>query len=86
MRLGMIVCMATKVGAVFFEAFCRNHRFQLLNFCCAVDWNPQTYEDAIKPGAHPLSVYFTAKKLSELVVRHFAKEHPEIEVATGSFN
>ncbi|THH15862.1 hypothetical protein EW146_g4680 [Bondarzewia mesenterica] len=46
------------------------------------DWNPQTYEEAIKPGVPSFEVYGASKKLAEVVVWNFAKKHPEIDVAT----
>ena len=42
-----------------------------------------TYEEATKPGAGAMEVYFASKKLSEEAVHRFAKEHPDIEVSTG---
>lgn len=44
------------------------------------------YEDAIKPGTSALSAYFVSKKLSEQAVHRFAKEHPDIEVSTGTLH
>ncbi|EIM84921.1 NAD-P-binding protein [Stereum hirsutum FP-91666 SS1] len=46
------------------------------------DWNPLTYEDATKPGANPMHVYAVSKKVAEEAVRKFAKEHPDVDIAT----
>lgn len=56
----------------------------ILYHSLGTDWNPQTYEDAVKPGLHPIAVYFASKKLSDEAVHRFAKEHPEISISTGA--
>ena len=42
-----------------------------------------TYEEASKPEATGFEVYCASKKLAEEVVWKFAKEHPDIDFATG---
>lgn len=45
-----------------------------------IDWNPVTYEDALKGNA--LEAYSASKALSEREVWKFADAHPEIETTT----
>ncbi|TFY79082.1 hypothetical protein EWM64_g4930 [Hericium alpestre] len=46
------------------------------------DWYYQTLEDAMQPGTHLFVVYSASKALAEKVVWDFAKQHPEIDIAS----
>lgn len=46
------------------------------------DWNPQTYEEVSGPHATLYDAYCVSKKLAEQAVWKFAKENPEISVAS----
>ena len=39
-------------------------------------------EDALKPGTSPINVYFVSKALSDLTVRNFIQEHPNIDITS----
>ncbi|TFY81094.1 hypothetical protein EWM64_g2911 [Hericium alpestre] len=46
------------------------------------DWNTQTLEEALQPDYPPFLVYGASKKLAEEALWNYAKEHPELDVAT----
>lgn len=46
------------------------------------DWNTVTVEEALAPGANPLTVYGAEKTLAEKFAWKFADEHPEVEITT----
>ncbi|KAI0263975.1 hypothetical protein BC834DRAFT_1042584 [Gloeopeniophorella convolvens] len=46
------------------------------------DWNPQTLEDAKKPGTHPWAVYTAAKVSAERAVWEFAGANKDIDITT----
>jgi len=48
----------------------------------ANDWNPATYEQAIKGDKPGIWVYCASKKLAERAAFDFAKEHPELKITT----
>ncbi|KAI0271272.1 NAD-P-binding protein [Gloeopeniophorella convolvens] len=48
----------------------------------AEDWNTQTRDDALKPGASFFDIYATSKVVSECVLWRLAEQHPELDVAT----
>ena len=45
-------------------------------------YNPQTTEDALKPGASGLVVYAVSKALADRAVRDFKRAHPELDLTT----
>ncbi|KAI0264000.1 hypothetical protein BC834DRAFT_971055 [Gloeopeniophorella convolvens] len=47
------------------------------------DWNPQTLEDAKKPGTHPWAVHTAAKVSDERAVWEFADANKDIDIITN---
>ena len=45
-------------------------------------YNPLTRDDALKPGATGFDVYTISKGLSDLTVRNFERDHPDVDIAT----
>jgi len=48
----------------------------------ANDWNPATYEQAIKGDKPGIWVYCASKKLAEVAAFDYAKAHPELKITT----
>jgi len=48
----------------------------------ANDWNPATYEEAIKGDKPGIWIYCASKKLAEVAAFDYAKEHPELQITT----
>jgi nucleoside-diphosphate-sugar epimerase len=48
----------------------------------ANDWNPATYEQAIKGDKPGIWIYCASKKLAEQAAFDYAKEHPELQITT----
>lgn len=48
----------------------------------ADDWNPATYEDAIKGDKPGIWVYCASKVLAEKAAFDYVKEHPELKLTT----
>jgi nucleoside-diphosphate-sugar epimerase len=53
---------------------------QPLPVCSA--YNPQTVEDALKPGAPSFLVYSVAKTLTDVAVRDLKRAHPDLDLTT----
>jgi nucleoside-diphosphate-sugar epimerase len=45
-------------------------------------YSPLTREDALKPSATGLDVYWVSKGLSDLAVRNFKRDHPDFDIAS----
>lgn len=54
-----------------------------LTLILTTDWGETTREEVIAKAADPYFVYFASKILAEKAVWEFAKEHPELDVATS---
>jgi nucleoside-diphosphate-sugar epimerase len=48
----------------------------------ANDWNPATYEQAVKGDKPGMWVYCASKVLAEKAVFEYAKKHPELQITT----
>lgn len=55
--------------------------FAGLNFTDS-DWAPTTHEDVLANAEDPYYLYFASKVLAEKAVWDFAREHPNVDVAT----
>jgi len=45
-------------------------------------YNPQTAEEALRPGANPMLVYAISKSLADLAVRDYKRAHPDLDLTT----
>ena len=48
----------------------------------ATAYNPQTAEEALKPGVSGFDVYCISKSLADIAVRDFKRDHPDVDLTT----